>query len=73
MAYVTTISLSDVLRSWVSRVLTTIASAYETYVDLRSRRHAIEVLESLSDSELADRGLTRSEIVPFVFRDRMTF
>lgn len=36
-----------------------------------SRFDRIEALQALSDVELADRGLTRDQIVPYVFRDRM--
>lgn len=73
MAHVSTISLSDVLRAWFGRTLSAMTKAYDTYVDLASRRHAIAALEALSDAELAERGLSRAEIVPFVFRDRMSY
>ncbi|MDJ0821295.1 MAG: hypothetical protein QNJ09_05705 [Paracoccaceae bacterium] len=35
----------------------------------RARLHEIVVLEALSDAELARMGLSRDDILPFVFRD----
>ena len=74
MAYSPSVSLFDTPRAGMIRsALAAFASAFETLSDLLSRRHAIEALEALSDRELAERGLSRNDIVPFVFRDRMAF
>ncbi len=50
------------LRAWFAR-------AFEAYTRRRSRIDQIEALQSLSDAQLAARGLRRDQIVQHVFRD----
>ncbi|MEP5152789.1 DUF1127 domain-containing protein [Planktotalea sp.] len=55
--------------SFFARVGSAIATAFENYTLARSRSAEFEYYESLSDSELAAKGLKRDEIALHVFRD----
>ena len=48
---------------------TAIGKAMVAVAEASSRQDQVAYLESLSDEELADKGLTRDRIVMHVFRD----
>jgi len=50
------------LRAWFVRAL-------EAYARRRGRMDQIEALQSLSDAQLAAKGIRREQIVHYVFRD----
>lgn len=71
MAYITSDSVSASLRANAGRALAGLERSLSAYAYRRSRRAQVEYLESLSDADLAARGLTRDDIIPHVFRDKM--
>ncbi|MDU8926058.1 DUF1127 domain-containing protein [Alisedimentitalea sp. MJ-SS2] len=64
-------SFSDAPRSGFRRVLASIARGMSRYADANARRKQIEALESMTDEQLAQLGLTRDRIVRHVFRDQL--
>ena len=50
-------------RSWINGTVVTLKRAWAAYVTWRLERAAINQLSSLSDRELKDIGLDRSEIM----------
>ncbi|WP_209424533.1 DUF1127 domain-containing protein [Pararhodobacter sp. SW119] len=74
MAYfpnLNTEELTPRLRAQADRFFATLGQGFNSYIERRSRRAQIEYLDSLSDAELAKRGITRDQIVQHVFRDLM--
>lgn len=69
MAYTATNSDLAVSNTVFARILSGLKSFGTAYVEARSRQAEIAALESLSDEELAERGLTRDSIVRHVFSD----
>jgi len=57
------------LKSGLDTILAGIGRAFGAYLHQRSRVDQIDALNAKSDAELDRMGLTRDEIVPFVFRD----
>lgn len=71
MAYVSRSEISSDLRGQVDRLFASIGQGFNAYLEARSRSGEIEYLNSLSDAELAERGITRDRIAHYVFRDRL--
>lgn len=69
MAYTATNSDFAASHPVFARVLNGLKSFGTAYVEARSRQAEIAAFESLSDAELAERGLTRDGIVRHVFAD----
>ncbi|WP_298496219.1 DUF1127 domain-containing protein [uncultured Maritimibacter sp.] len=69
MAYTATNTELSASHPVYARVLTALKNFGNAYIEARSRQGAIAALESLSDAELAERGLTRDGIVRYVFSD----
>lgn len=55
--------------SFLSRMGSSIATAFEAYARARSRTAEFEFYNALSDAELAARGLRREDIARHIFRD----
>lgn len=70
MAYITTTTLTEGLRARAERMANRLLAWAAHHGEKRSRIDQIERLEALSDAELAERGLTRDQIIAHVFRDR---
>lgn len=60
---------SGAVRARLDRFFAALGQGFNAYVETRSRCGQIEALESLSDAQLAARGLKRDEIPRYVFRD----
>ena len=73
MAYVTTTSFTDGFRARIEQMSTALLSWAERHGERRARLDQIARLDALSDAELAERGLTRDQIVTHVFRDRLFY
>lgn len=76
MAYISNSNSDDLaprLRAQADRFFATLGQGFNAYIERRSRRAQIEHLDSLSDAELAERGINRDQIVQHVFRDRMCY
>ncbi len=71
MAFVTKSEIGPDLRAQIDRVFASIGQGFNAYLEARSRSGEIEFLCSLSDAELAERGISRDRIVHHVFRDRL--
>lgn len=71
MAYTAQPTLADVARAKFEAVVHFLADAFEVYADAVSRKNEVSFLNSLTDAELAERGLTRDRIVHHVFRDKL--
>jgi uncharacterized protein YjiS (DUF1127 family) len=69
MAYTATNSDFAASHPVFARVMNALKSFGTTYVEARSRQAEIAVLESMTDAELAERGITRDGIVRHVFAD----
>ncbi|MBV7377549.1 DUF1127 domain-containing protein [Maritimibacter dapengensis] len=52
-----------------ARITSALKSFGMAYIEARSRQGEIAALESLSDAELAERGIKRGDIVRHVFAD----
>ena len=57
------------LRARFSTFLTSLGRAFEAHAYSASRRDQIDALEAKSDTELAEIGVTRDQIVHYVYRD----
>lgn len=64
-----TTEFSSSIRGRFEALLARIGQSMNTYIETRSRAAQIEALESKSDAELAQMGITRDRIVQHVFRD----
>ena len=71
MAYVSKSDIGTDLRAQMDRLFANIGQGFNAYLEARSRSGEIEFLNSLSDAELAERGISRDRIVHHVFRDRL--
>jgi hypothetical protein len=74
MAYLPNFHTDDLtprLRAQADRFFAALGQGFNSYIERRSRRAQIEYLDSLTDAELAERGITRDKIVHYVFRDLM--
>lgn len=71
MAYVSKSELGTDLRAQMDRLFASIGQGFNAYLEARSRSGEIEFLNSLSDAELEERGISRDRIVNHVFRDRL--
>ncbi|MEC7763052.1 MAG: DUF1127 domain-containing protein [Pseudomonadota bacterium] len=69
MAYTATNNELAASHPVFARVLGALKSFGTAYVEARSRQAEIAALESLTDEELSERGLTRDTIVRHVFAD----
>jgi uncharacterized protein YjiS (DUF1127 family) len=64
MTFGTTAATPDLASpSWTSAVLATLKRAWVAYMTWRIERAAVDQLAAMSDRQLKDIGLTRSEIV----------
>jgi uncharacterized protein YjiS (DUF1127 family) len=70
MAYVATSTVTTDHQSLIGRTFAALGAFFVEYAEVRSRQHAIEALNQLSDEELSERGLTREGIVRHVFSDK---
>ena len=68
MAYTIT-DFTPEMRRRVDGFFTRVGDGMAAYLDARSRREQIDLLEAKTDEELARMGLTRDRIVAHVFRD----
>lgn len=59
------------LRSGLDRVKAALGRGFDAYVRAASRSDRIEALQAKTDAELASLGLSRDQIVQYVFRDKM--
>ena len=57
------------LRGWLASIGETLLNGFEAHAHVASRRDQIEALDAKSDAELARMGLTRDQIVHYVYRD----
>ncbi|GGO56675.1 hypothetical protein SAMN05444398_105185 [Roseovarius pacificus] len=57
------------LRNWLASIGTALQCGLEAHMNAASRRDKIEALEAKSDEELAQMGLTRDQIIHYVYRD----
>lgn len=73
MAYLAQTDFAPALRAQVDRFFARVGQGFNTYLECLARRDEIEYLNNLSDAELANRGLTRDQIVQHVFRDKLVF
>lgn len=71
MAYVSKTDIGPDLRAQIDRLFASIGQGFNAYLEARSRSGEIAYLNSLSDAELAERGITRDRIAHYVFRDRL--
>ncbi|MCB1336071.1 MAG: DUF1127 domain-containing protein [Maritimibacter sp.] len=60
---------TGVARPSLRAALTRIAALFVAYTEARSRYPQVQALQALSDDQLAERGLTRDDIVRHVFAD----
>lgn len=67
MAYSSTIDVGIARKGVLSRLF----DAMMRFAERQSRADRVAALESLSDAELAARGVRRDRIVEHVFRDKM--
>ena len=71
MAYTAQPTALDIVAGKLQRIGSAILAAFDMYAEAVSRKNEISFLNSLTDEELAARGLTRDRIVHHVFRDRL--
>lgn len=71
MAYITFGSAPASFRQTTQTMLARLGQGLSAYADRRSRRAQVEFYESLSDADLAARGISREDIVRHVFRDKL--
>jgi len=71
MAYVSKPELGTDIRAQLDRLFAGIGQGFNAYLETRSRAGEIDFLNTLSDAELAERGIARDRIVHHVFRDRL--
>ncbi|MCC5969688.1 MAG: hypothetical protein JJU15_07040 [Pararhodobacter sp.] len=71
MAYVSKSEIGPDLRAQIDRLFANIGQGFNAYLEARSRTVEIEYLNSLSDAQLEERGISRDRIVHYVFRDRL--
>lgn len=69
MADITAHSTNPARRSGIRAVLAAVADFFETAASANSRVRRVQYLQSLTDEELAQRGMKREEIVHRVFSD----
>ncbi|GEM_PF-6789460 len=72
MAYQTETTFPDTTLHRLHALRTAIGRVCARFVEIRSRRAEIQALDALSDNELAEMGLRRSDIPHHVFRNVMT-
>lgn len=71
MAFITTTDFSPRMRAQIDRFFASLGQGFNAYLEARTRRDQIERLQMLSDSQLAEMGISRDRIVHHVFRDRL--
>ena len=71
MAFVTTTDFSPRMRAQIDRFFASFGQGFNAYIEARSRRDQIERLQVMSDAQLAQLGVSRDNIVQYVFRDRI--
>jgi len=69
MAYTSTIPAGISIRSLLALPFVTIGKALVAIGEANDRSRKVQTLMALSDAELAERGLTRDNIVRHVFAD----
>ncbi|WP_424985198.1 hypothetical protein [Microbulbifer sp. S227A] len=67
----TTLSITGHGPSRLSSFFAAVKRGFITYAESRSRMDQINRLNAKSDAELAAMGITREDIVRYVFRDYM--
>lgn len=72
MAYTTASNdFSPRIRAQIDRFFVALGQGFNAYLEARSRRDQIERLQMMSDAQLQGLGITRDQIVHYVFRDRL--
>lgn len=67
MAYTTTRSVST-----IQSILNSISGFFGSVIRAQSRHDSIQAMQNLSDKQLLSQyGITRDQIVSFVFRDKI--
>lgn len=69
MAFFSDTSVAAVRPTFMSAVLAKLADILDRLIMAHDRTDAVEKLQTLSDRELAEIGLTRDDIVRHVYRD----
>lgn len=71
MAYASHSDFSAGIRAQLDRFFASIGQGFNAYIETISRQDQIERLNAMSDEQLAAKGLTRDQIVHYVFRDKL--